>query len=182
MLLRAIAFVYQQQENFDQAEAAGRDAYRLMPDDVGLNNDLGYTLTEMGKNLTEAERMIRFAAGGSPDEAAYLDSLGWVFYKQGRFEEARKWLLRAAALEDGQDPVIYDHLGDAQWRLGDHDRAIQSWRRSLDLHDRKLLTGEGESDDKPAARTRQKLAAVGGNQRPEVAPIAPATQTAPQGG
>ena len=176
VLLRATAFIYQQQENFDQAESAGRDAYRLIPDDVGLNNDLGYTLAEMGKDLAEAQRMIRFAAGSNPDEAAYLDSLGWVIYKQGRFEEARKWLLRATALEDGQDSVIYDHLGDTQWRLGERDRAIQNWRRSLELHERKRLTGEGELNEKPAARTRQKLAAAQRNQEPEIAPVAPASQ------
>lgn len=182
MLLRALALAYQRQDNVVQAEVAGRDAYKLMPDDVGLNNDLGYTLADAGKELAEAERMIRYAVGESPDEAAYLDSLGWVLYKRGRFEEACKWLLRASAVEDGQDALIYDHLGDAQWRLGRRDDAIRSWKRSIELHEQSLLTAESEVDDKFAERTRKKLAAVDDGKVPEVAPLGAASQPASAGG
>jgi len=182
VLLRALMYIYQQQESMSLAEAAGRDAYKLMPDDVGLNNDLGYTLADAGKDLAEAERMIRYAAGEKPEEAAYLDSLGWVLYKTGRFEEACKWLMRASAVQEGQDPLIYDHLADTLWRLGRSEEAVRNWRRSLELHEQKLLAAESEADDKPAERTRRKLAAADSNEKPEVAPLAPASRPASRGG
>jgi len=180
VLLRGLSFVYQQQENFDQAETAGRDAFRLAPSDVGLNNDLGYLLADAGKDLDEAEKMIRLAAGSSPDQAAYLDSLGWVLYMQGRIQEAQKWLLRATAVEDGQDSVIYDHLGDTQWRLQQKGEAVRSWRRSRELYEQKVQAGELNVDDRHAALTEQKLTAVEKGQPPDVATIPTATQAATQ--
>ncbi|HSW43959.1 MAG TPA: tetratricopeptide repeat protein, partial [Phycisphaerae bacterium] len=182
LILRALAFVHQRRGDMGQAEAAGRDAYRLIPDNVGLNNDLGYMLADAGKDLQEADRMIRLAAGEDPDETAYLDSLGWVLYKQGRLEEARKWLLRAAASDEEQNPVIHDHIGDVLWRLGEHEEAARQWRQSMELHERKAQAGEGIEDDRHAGRTREKLAAVESGKSPQVAPIVTATQTAPHGG
>src|SRR5207302_638725 len=67
--------------------------------DVLVNNNLGYLWAEQGKNLEEAERLIRKAIEltreqsrgaasmeqeESGENAAYLDSLGWVLYRRGQ--------------------------------------------------------------------------------------------------
>ena len=41
-----------------------------------VNNDLGYTWADQGKNLDRAEVLIRKALDAQPGQAAYLDSLG----------------------------------------------------------------------------------------------------------
>jgi len=181
LLLRLLAFVYQQRGETDQAVARVREAYELLPQDVGLNNDLGYTLADAGLDLAEAERMIRFAVVQNPGglEAAYLDSLGWVLYKQARFAEARTWLSRATALEAGQDAVIFDHLGDAHWRLGIKDRAVRNWRRSLEIYARKLADGRIDEDEKLVARVTDKLEAAQRGETPEVATMPAETRPAP---
>jgi len=181
LLLRSLALVYQQQGEIDLAVARVREAYELLPEDVGLNNDLGYTLADAGLDLAEAERMIRFAVAQSPGglEAAYLDSLGWVLYKQARFAEARTWLSRAAALEAGQDAVIFDHLGDAHWRLGIKDRAVRNWRRSLEIYARKLADGAIDEDEKLEARVTDKLEAAQRGETPQVATMPAETHPAP---
>lgn len=111
------------------------------------NNDLGYMWADQGKNLKEAEEMIRKAidldrsvrlnrttATEDGDNAAYIDSLGWVLFRRGFIEEARKELERAATLPDGDDPVIWDHLGDVYHRLGLMARARSAWLRAQQLY------------------------------------------------
>ena len=179
LLLRALCYVHQQQGRDDLALERAREAYQLLPRDVGLNNDVGYTLADAGEDLDEAERMIRYALSTEPAQAAYLDSYGWVLYKKGRFAEARIWLVRACAMEEGEDAVIFDHLGDACWRLGEKDEAVRHWRRAQETHERKVAEGESATDEKLIARIQSKLAAVERDEKPEVASIPADTQPAP---
>lgn len=98
-----------------------------------VNNDLGYTWADQGKNLDRAEVLIRKALDAQPGQAAYLDSLGWVKFKRGDYAEAVKFLKQATSDEDGQDAVIYDHLGDALIKLDKVDEARKSWEKALEL-------------------------------------------------
>ncbi len=170
-LLRAVAYVYQRQGRMALAEERLRESYELAPTDIGLNNDLGYTLADMGKELEEAERMIRLAVGEAPREPAYLDSLGWVLYKRGRLDEARTWLTRAASQQGGKDPVIFDHLGDVEWRLGETVKAVQTWRRSLENYERRWADGETETNQEFVTRISGKLKAATSGETPAVAPV-----------
>jgi len=178
-LLQGLSFIFQRQGRHNLAVEHLRQAYQLMPADVGLNNDLGYTLADAGRDLAEAERMLRLAVGESPRQAAYLDSLGWVFYKQGKFKDACRWLQLAAGQERGEDAVIHDHLGDACWRLGDKDKATENWRRARDLYEQQLADGTTEPNEGLAAGLRDKLAAVAADREPVVAPLGVAQASAP---
>ena len=178
-LLKRLSYIHQQQDRLDLAEARLREAYKLAPLDVGLNNDFGYTLADRGKDLDEAERMIRIAVGEQPHQPAYQDSLGWVLYRKGDVAQARTWLERAAGLEGGQDPVIYDHLGDIQWCLGDKDPAAGAWQKALALHAERVEQGQSEPDDPQMAKVRGKLDAVEAGQAPDIAPIVETETAAP---
>ncbi len=140
--LQRLSVCYTYQGDVDRAIEALREAHELNPRAEGLNNDLGYSLSDAGRDLDEAERMIRYAVGLDPDNGAYLDSLGWVLYKKGRFEAAREWLEKAEtiiayerALGAGvpSDAVIYGHLGDVYWKLDLSEEAVESWRRAAEL-------------------------------------------------
>jgi Tfp pilus assembly protein PilF len=167
-LLRSLSMVYQQQERPDLARERLREAYALAPSDVGLNNDLGYTLADAGVELDEAERMIRLAVGEAPRVSAYLDSLGWVLYKKGEFADACMWLKRAAALQEGQDAVIFDHLGDVLWKLEQRHEARSSWRRALEVYEQQLVRGDIDPDDRIPTRVRGKLEAARTGSAPAV--------------
>jgi tetratricopeptide (TPR) repeat protein len=182
-LLRTLAYCYQKQQRPVPAEQRMREALKLAPLDVGINNDLGYTLADAGRDLADAERMVRFAVGESPREAAYLDSLGWVYYKKGEFADARRWLERAAAQPGDGDPVIYDHLGDAVWRLGDRRAAQSRWTQAVERIDA-AEPGKEAPDVELRGSIQAKLEALASDERPAVAPTAdempPATQPATQ--
>ena len=93
---------------------------------------MGYLYADQGKNLEQAEKMIRKAVAAEPDNAAYIDSLGWVLFKLGKAEEALPHLEKAATMEGGGDATIWDHLGDVYDRLGKSAKASQAWRKALE--------------------------------------------------
>jgi tetratricopeptide (TPR) repeat protein len=145
-----LANVYSGAKQLDKAEEQLAQILRLDPNNATANNDLGYTWADQGKNLADAEAMIRKAveqdrrqrknspnllAEEDKDNAAYIDSLGWVLFRRGRIEEARQELERATTLPDSDDPVIWDHLGDVYERLRQPEQARAAYERALRLYD-----------------------------------------------
>ena len=166
-LLYTLAGLYGRIDAPEQSERALADVLKLDPSFAGANNDLAYTWAEQGKNLREAEAMIRKALQAEPDNLSFLDSMGWVLYKRGRFGEALRELERAASLTD---PVVLDHLGDTLYRLGQQANAAAQWQHAAerladqqadDRDDLKKLRGA-------LARKQQQLAA---GRAVEVAPV-----------
>lgn len=168
-LLRTLSFCYQKQKRFELAEQRMQEALKLAPDDIGINNDLGYTWADAGKNLDEALKMLRYVVGENPREGAYLDSLGWVYYKKGDFADAVTWLSRAAAQGDGRDPLMCDHLGDALWRLNRRDEAAKRWEEVIRISEERAERGIGEQDAEVVAKAREKLSAIAHGEKPQVA-------------
>ncbi len=116
-------------------------------DDAGACNDLGYNLADQGRNLDEAERLVRHAivldrikqrkAGSvEVENAAYRDSLGWVFFRQGKFAEAKAELEYALTLPGGaKSGTMWDHLGDVLFRLNDKVKAKAAWEKAKELYE-----------------------------------------------
>ncbi len=129
-----------------EAETELRAILDYEPSHAAAANDLGFHLADQGRNLAEAEQLIRHAlttdrherrkAGlAEPENAAYLDSLGWVLFRQGKLAEARVQLERAATLYSGAaDPVVWDHLGDVLFRLGEKNKAKAAWEKAAELY------------------------------------------------
>lgn len=116
--------------------------YREAPDDVGINNDLGYLYADQGIKLEQAEKMIRIAVEAEPENRAYLDSLGWVLFKLERNEEALKALLKANSDPDYRDSTIIEHLGDVQNALDQKEAAQKSWQEALDVEQKSAAPGD----------------------------------------
>jgi tetratricopeptide (TPR) repeat protein len=168
----ALSNVYSNARDLPHAEEQLLLLLKDEPNDATANNDLGYIWADQGKNLDEAERMIRKAIAldreqkqGNPergkkgdvgveddkDNAAYLDSLGWVLFRRGRLEEAHDWMEKAAALPEGaEDPVVWDHLGDVRFRRNELDRARAAWEKAVHLY-------QTEQRRKPDERYREIL-------------------------
>ncbi len=126
-----LANVYDQSGDRPEAERQLRKAIELKPDYPQALNYLGYLLVEENRSLGEAEKFIRKALEYEPDNGAYVDSFGLLLFKQGKLAESLKVLERAATLLD--DPVIFDHLGDVHARMKDMSKAVEYWKRSLEL-------------------------------------------------
>jgi len=144
--------LYVQMGDQQKGEEILEQVYRENPNEPGINNDLGYLYADQGKNLEQAEKMIRIAIDSDPENAAYLDSLGWVLYKQEKFAEALPHLKKASEKELGQDGTIYDHLGDIYHRLEKIDQAVEAWKKALELSD-----VDTKSNQKLIERLNEKL-------------------------
>ncbi|WP_197439689.1 tetratricopeptide repeat protein [Calycomorphotria hydatis] len=127
----ALSNVYVQSGDATQGIAVLEKIYEEDPDDVSVNNDLGYLLADEGVQLERAEQMIRKALDGDPENAAYLDSMGWVLYRLERYEEAAKYLERAVTKPEGQDAVLYEHLGDVHQKLNNVEDARKAWTTAV---------------------------------------------------
>ena len=163
-----LANVYGTMRQYEKSEEQLQLVLKADPNDATANNDLGYQWADQGKNLVEAERLIRKAIDldsqqkkverlGNADDsenAAFFDSLGWVLFRRGQLVAARQWLEKAAALASGaEDPVVWDHLGDVYFRIDGSARAKVAWQKSLLLYE----TGVRSKTDEHYEALKRKL-------------------------
>jgi tetratricopeptide (TPR) repeat protein len=177
-ILQTEAYIHQQQGDRDQALACLGRAYEIQPEDIGLNNDFGYSLADAGLELDRAEEMIRLALGHFIRQPAYQDSIGWVLYKQNKLEEARLWLERALHENHSQDAVIQDHLGDVYYRLEMRDEAVRLWTQARAAYDRDRRKGVESPEAGMPGRIDAKLQAIEQGAQVPVAPLGESFQPA----
>lgn len=122
--------IYERQKRFDQAEQQFRKVLQVNPDNAPVLNYYGYMLADRGIRLDEAGSLIERALKQEPNNGAYLDSLGWAYYKQNKLPEAEE-NLRKAIDRQGNDPTILSHLGDVYLKLGQNERAAQTFELAL---------------------------------------------------
>ncbi|RKH03459.1 tetratricopeptide repeat protein [Corallococcus sp. CA047B] len=144
-----------------QGDVAGalsrmRMVLAVAPEHSAAMNFIGYLLAQHGRDLDEAERLVRRALALRPDSAAYVDSLGWVYFQRGEARKAVELLERAVELAP-DEPAILEHLGDAYLKAARASDAAASWKRALDV-----LTLEPEAAEPAGQRTalERKLKAL----------------------
>jgi tetratricopeptide (TPR) repeat protein len=148
-----LANVYSAWKRDAEGEAELAECLKIDPDNVVVNNDLGYLWADRNKNLPQAEAMIHkaieldrknrhdvFSARRNADKdfhdnACYIDSLGWVLFRRGDLEAACTELEYATSLPDGDDPAIWEHLGDVYQAMGKRQKAVSAWRKALHFYD-----------------------------------------------
>jgi tetratricopeptide (TPR) repeat protein len=145
--------VFYEKKEIDEAEKILRRGIEKFPGDASLYNNLGYFLTEAGRNLEEALKLVEKANELEPGQDFILDSVGWTHFKLGNAAKAVEFLEKAilanAANPQGPDPVLFDHLGDAYAKAGDRDKALAQWRRALEI--------DPESEKVDAAAIQKKI-------------------------
>jgi Tfp pilus assembly protein PilF len=127
----SLSNIYVQQGNIRKGEEILEKVLAEDPDNISVNNDLGYLYADQNKNLEKAEKMIRKAITAEPENAAYLDSMGWVLYRLGKYAEAATYLEKAVKLPTGSDGTIWDHLGDCYLKLDKKDKTVDAWQKAL---------------------------------------------------
>jgi tetratricopeptide (TPR) repeat protein len=139
-----LGIIYERQKQWDKAETEFKNVLAVNPGNAAVLNYYGYTLADRGLRLDEATSMIQRAVQQDPGNGAYLDSLGWAYYKQNKLTEAEE-TLRKAVEHQMHDPTILAHLGDVYAKMGQKDRAVDLWERSL-LEWQKSVPADYEAD------------------------------------
>jgi tetratricopeptide (TPR) repeat protein len=129
-LRMARVFAYERASREDAAVSELRALLRQRPGDAVVENALGYTLADQGKQLDEASQLVASALEHMPDSAAVLDSMGWVLFRRGKHAEALDYLERAR--RQGDDAEIDLHLGEVKWAMGDKAGARRTWQEALE--------------------------------------------------
>ncbi|MBN2402220.1 MAG: tetratricopeptide repeat protein [Spirochaetes bacterium] len=131
-----LATVQEKQNKIDDTIKSLKKAIEYNPENAMVFNYLGYLYAENNINLDESIELIQKALAIAPSNGAYLDSLGWAYYKKGDIKLALKKLLLAEKRLDKEkspDPVVYDHIGDAYKKMGETEKAVEYWKKSVDL-------------------------------------------------
>jgi tetratricopeptide (TPR) repeat protein len=146
-LLFALGALLDRQGDVAGAQSRMRALLAAHPDHAAAMNFLGYVLAQAGRDLDEAERLVRRALTLRPDNAAFVDSLGWVYFQKGDVKRAVETLERAVDLAP-DEPAILEHLGDAYLKASRAPDAGRVWRRALEV-----LTLEPEAAEPADQRT-----------------------------
>ncbi len=120
---------YEQDGQWEKAEADLQAALDFQPEHPYILNYLGYAWADQGENLQTALEMIEKAVELRPGDGYITDSLGWVYFRMGRYNDAVPYLEQAVELMP-YDPTINDHLGDAYWKVGRKLEAEFQWKRA----------------------------------------------------
>ena len=131
-ILFRLGVVYDKWNRKEDSIEAMKQVIRLEPKNASALNYLGYTYADLGRDLEEAERLIKEALKHKPEDGYITDSLGWVYYKKGRYPEALELLLKAISLTP-DDPTILEHLGDLYVQMKNAPKALEYYQKSLQL-------------------------------------------------
>ncbi len=131
-----LATVLEKQNKLQETIQSLKKAIEFNPENAMAYNYLGYLYADLNINIDESIDLIHKALEFSPSNGAYLDSLGWAYYRKGKLKTALKKLLRAEKQlrkSNTPDPVVYDHIGDTYHKIGNKERAVEYWKKSLNL-------------------------------------------------
>lgn len=123
---------------YDEMVKELKQLNKLYPEDLSIQNALGYTLADLGIELDFAEKLIEAALKALPNNSAVIDSKGWLAFRQGKLNEAVTYLTRA--FENSPSAEIAAHLGEVLWKLGRQQTAKSVWQQGnkLDKHNKVL--------------------------------------------
>ncbi|MDE5870724.1 MAG: hypothetical protein K2H22_02095, partial [Muribaculaceae bacterium] len=76
------------------------------------------------------------AVSDHPDNPTFLDPLEWILYLKGQYAEALK--VQEKAMENITPEAeatgeYWDHFGDIQYMNGQKDKALESWKKALEV-------------------------------------------------
>jgi len=139
-----------------------REAEEMMERVIEINayhgqalNYVAYALAERKENLDRAKELIERALQVYPEDGYFLDTQGWLLFGQGEYGKAREILLRAMNLL-GEDVVVREHYADCLEKLGEMEKAIESYGLALSV-------AQGSEDDEEKAsvgRLKNKIAHI----------------------
>lgn len=122
--LAAEAQLLREQKAWSQAYDFYAEATTRFPDDADLLYERAMMAEKVGR-LDDMERLLRELIGRQPDYHHAYNALGYSLADRGvRLQEAKALIEKAASLAP-DDAYIQDSLGWVEFRLGNHERALQ---------------------------------------------------------
>jgi|CXWL01.1.fsa_nt_gi putative PEP-CTERM system TPR-repeat lipoprotein len=121
-----LASVYQQQNDFRQAEKHYNAMLADQPDNALALNNLAWIYSQ--ENNPRAVELAKKAFANAPESAAIADTYGYILIKQNQHQEGLKILEKAASLAPAANDIQF-HLAEAYSVNGQQTKAIEILER-----------------------------------------------------
>ena len=125
------AYYYMKQP--EKAYQAYEQALEYNDKNIIVLNNYAYFLSLSKKDLDKAERMSNVCVKLQPDNATYIDTYAWIFFVQGNYTLAKFYIENAISKGGGSSSEIIDHYGDILFVNGEVDKAVEQWKKALEL-------------------------------------------------
>lgn len=123
----------------EEAFAAYEQALKYNPDNVGCLNNYAYFLSLKQRQLQKALKMSERVVKLEPQNPIYLDTHAWVLFQLKRYRQAQIYIeqtikyLEAKGELSSSDAGMFHHAGDIHFKNGQHQVAVEFWRKALRL-------------------------------------------------
>ncbi len=130
--LSTLALTLDGLHRYQNSDRLYEEGLKQEPKSALLLNNYSYSLAERGLQLQRALEMSTQAITAEPDNAAYLDTYGWIFFKLEKYEDAAVYIEKAVATGKASSTVL-EHLGDVYQKLGQKEKALELWKKALEM-------------------------------------------------
>ena len=100
---------------------------------ISVMNNYAYFLSLDKKDLAKAERMATQCVQAQPENSTFIDTYAWIFFVQGNYSLAKFYMESALSKGGDKSAEIVDHYGDVLYMLDHKEKAVEQWRKALEL-------------------------------------------------
>ncbi len=132
--------IYYQDNQTDSAFVHYEASLQHDPDNMLALNNCAYYLACQDRDLDRAEEMSSRTIASDPDNATALDTYAWILFKKRDYKTAKEFIDKTLELESEPSVDLYHHAGDIYFMSGDPVKALEFWKKALELEpDNELL-------------------------------------------
>jgi tetratricopeptide (TPR) repeat protein len=159
--LKSVARLHFRQQNYADAAKYFQRAATLIPEDAGLQNDLGLTLSKLGQSETAIEHLSK-ALELSPGNSRYSNNLASVLFDNQEEQAALNILSK-----NNQPAVAHFNMAYLYLQSG---KLVQARKHLSEVMKYEVLAADDVATRRAVDRTREMLAGL--DLRDESGPVA----------
>ena len=127
------AEAYYKLNRVEEAFKSFDEVITLDPENWMAMNNYAYYLSVRNENLAKAEELSSKAVRANPENSTYLDTYAWVLFMRKDYSLAKFYMETAMKNGGDKNGVITEHYGDILIMLGEKEKAIEEWKKALEL-------------------------------------------------
>lgn len=136
------AEAYYKQKKYDEAYIWFDKVVKIDPQNYLAMNNYAYYLSLKSIKLDVAEKLSNTVVQNNPNNATYLDTYAWVLFKKKDYQLAKFYMESALSHSTEKNPVLEEHYGDILFFLNEKDKAVEQWKKSLNMGNRSKILPE----------------------------------------
>ncbi len=127
-ILKKIAFNYRKGRDFEKSLSYYKQAEKLEPENLFIAASIGNCYLDMEEYDKALQHYFKVELE-SPDNQKILRPIAWCYFILGKLEEARNY--NQKILDANPNQYDYMNAGHVEWCLGNSERAVDFYRKSI---------------------------------------------------